>query len=109
MTNKVFIPILVEDELPRGEVVCTDRFGNMLVGCYNEVYKCCESNNTILNYVTHWLKEVELPTEEEIISISKERNKWCDSEIGFLARKYTYRMQGFQHGAKYILNLLKAK
>lgn len=102
MTNKVFIPISVDDELPPEDTEVWAFFPNHEHGkniwsggvVYDvEIISSFPNSTACYFQASHWLKEVELPTNEDILT-SKHK---MDGNPGFI------------EGANFVLNLLKAK
>lgn len=97
--TKVYIPVSVKDELPPElkyvpifTKQCGELTGYYSLGEWVAIYGNGKRNVGTDDEVTHWLKEVDLPDYERIISE---------------ARKYPQiTASGFIVGAKYILNLL---
>lgn len=95
---KVFIPVSVNDELPAEcvwVVIITKEHDEICAKRYSDTWKVIYSDGvkdiSETDEITHWLKNVELPTEEDI-----------KMKLGHLEPYGTT----FIAGAKYILSLL---
>lgn len=73
----VFRKVSVKERLPSEEVVCINKYGDMLVGYVSvEVSTLdvvCESNSEHLANVEYWLEEVELPEMKDV----GQEGAWC--------------------------------
>lgn len=111
MTNKVFIPISVEDELPPEDKECPGLSVGVILCLWSgfmakSVYDFSRKVWLVFGRVEEkpenakiWLKTVELPTEEEI------KNQKYIADNGYFFSDH----RSFIEGANHILKLLKAK
>lgn len=100
--STVYVPVRVEDELPPQHeyVHLLMENGATLTGILDSenkwaiCYLDCIGINSELNPIAHWLKKVELPSEEEI---HVQSHKYSDS---------FNEQTAFRKGERYILELL---
>lgn len=112
--STVYVPVRVEDELPPQHeyVHLLMENGATLTGILDSenkwaiCYLDCIGINSELNPIAHWLKKVELPSEEEIkVFLGKD----TPNGIGYSSkRSLIHYNETFLSGANHILNLLNS-
>lgn len=97
----VLIKVDIKDELPPDQECLFENYeGEIVLGTYDK-----DSNSALFDYfvvpgVTHWYRKVELPSVDDIKSEGYNES--------FKRKTFLYQ-DGFEDGAKYILNQLKFK
>lgn len=117
MENKViYVPVSVQEELPPIDIetdmvlILIDKDGLMCTGEMNQdgVFYSDYDSSEVIENVTHWLKRIELPGEEDVrLELVK---KYPKLDISYSSdRLLHHARETFVDGAKYILSIINQK
>lgn len=101
----VLVKVDIKDELPPDQecLFWSDKSNNWIIGWLNQELNSVENDNELLEGITHWGKEVVLPTIKDLRCIATDQAN-LNGEVD----KIDY-LEGFIKASEYILSLLKSK